>query len=210
MVERGVIAMASLSPLKNQIENEKRRFLIPCITIGIIVLGMVLLLHLLGVRSIFGKIEYPIESPYIYPDSVWVSVSPGIVLHVSPIEGAGMDYEGGSRAYIIADGEKIPVEIMIQRGRYVHINDLRNKNLFDSERTLIGGHCATITNKKVVIQLIDEEDDKVYGGRYKYITLVRMKETGNEAMAIVEEMFPNSNNEDKKIDVDTDKSYLFD
>ena len=93
--------------------------------------------------------------------------------------------------YIIVDKEKKPVEILIQNGLYAFISDT-TKDLSSHESTLLGGHLDIIANKKVVIQI---NYDSIFEGNIT-ITLIKMQETGSEALAIVEEMFLDNSEDD--------------
>ncbi len=120
-----------------------------------------------SMKNAIRNIEIPVKSPYKYPDSIWISESPEIVLHVSPDKDVEMGSSGGSKAYIIVEDEKIPVDILIERGRYAIIC---KEGKHDAGSTLLGGHLNKVTNKEVIIQI---QEDYVYGGKYTEITLKR-------------------------------------
>jgi len=118
------------------------------------------------VQDVIGRIELPARSPYEYPDSVWVSESPKIVLHVSPNKEAAIE---SSEAYVEVEGQKIPADIMIQSGRYAQIDKKGKHETVDD--ILFGGHLLKVTNKEVVIQI---QEDYVFGEKYTTITLKRV------------------------------------
>ncbi|MBR4743306.1 MAG: hypothetical protein IK082_03830 [Oscillospiraceae bacterium] len=175
----------------HRMDKHKKQTCILFTVIALVLIGAVLCLHFNGIRDKYRIVwEYPTSSPYDYPDTVWISESPMIVLHVSPKENAEMGSAGGSEAYMIVDGQRIPVDILMRAGHtpqvYALVYDLK-KDRMVLHNVLLEGHFKRLTNWKIVIQI---QTDNVFGGQYKTITLKRMWETGDEAMAIIEERFP--------------------
>ena len=104
------------------------------------------------------------KGPYDCPDSVWVSDSPQIELHVSHDHGIET-----SEAFLIVDGERIDVDVYLETNRYpVRI---RTKGVNSLEAVLIEGTLSSVEKGEVSFTV---EKDRVYGGAYRTITLRRV------------------------------------
>lgn len=174
-----------------RMNKHKKQIFILFTVIALVLIGIVLFLHFSGIQEKYTIVwEHPTYSPYDYPDTVWISESPVIVLHVSPKEKADMGSAGGSEAYMIVDGQRIPVDILIEAGHttlvYNLVYDLKKERMVE-QSVLLVGYLKRLTNWEIILQI---RTDNVFGGQYKTITLKRMWETGDEAMAIIEERFP--------------------
>ena len=104
------------------------------------------------------------KGPYDFPDSVWVSESPQIELHVSHdhvIE--------HSEAFLIVDGERIDVDIALEANSYPVRISVKGENSL--EAVLIEGTLSSVKEGEISFEV---ERDRVYGGAYRTITLRRV------------------------------------
>ena len=134
--------------------------------IVLIVIFVVLLCASIVFLPILGRIAIMIglaSGPYNHPGSIWTSEEPEIYLQVSSHHSAEDTF-----GYVMADGEKIPVDIGVQPDRpWVFITPKDG-----SYNHQLRGGLIECTKNKVVFKV---EEDNLFDGKYEIITLVRQK-----------------------------------
>jgi len=132
-------------------------------TLLLLVLFVGVLLSPIGFH--FAKIiGVATNGPYDYPNSMWISESPEIVLCVG--EKGRVDE---ATASVVIGGEKVPVTIVVQNGRPVYFYSSPTSYRIDER--LLTGEVNSATKDKVVISV---QDDHLFNGKYETITLKRV------------------------------------
>ncbi len=138
--------------------------LVKTITLCIIVVMCISLLFFL-VLSRFLLIK----TPYDYPDTIWVSDDPQIILHVSS---KGYDYL--TEAFILKDNNKLPIVFLADPKRItaeIYAAQDYSSNNLSLEKALLIVECK-YKKDKVVMSIVK---DRIFDGCYSTITLLRIR-----------------------------------